>query len=440
MVRVPTKHSWSKPKAYLNCVLLDEAQLAYVAAGSGAKQVGDDKVATLLSTTIEVPRNGYLYIYTSNETKNIDVYFDNLQLSHTRSPLLEENNYYAFGGDIKALCSKAMKGLAYINNNAKFNSGTEFNDDLDIALYETPFRNYNAQIGRFQGIDQLSELTPSLTPTQFGGNNPISFNDPSGLAFAAFVASKDDDSGGSGSGGKGGGGDGFNGAADLGTVTVGGTIPSSPSVGSISFGSPSGINYGNNSDNVISYHFGCGGSSGSSGYSKPDGWIQDGSSYKYVDDPNVGVKEKDFIDPLTGKTMHGDKNGNLVEVPQELMDAIVSGTRHKDGATVYVESDGLGHAYLETKGTVFSYGRYDGSYSPSSGTFDLVGHGVLLKKSHSFLLLIEIELMMAMLAMVYIIAVQEGLPSHQRNPIPLKKYKNGTSYLSISILGWCCIL
>ena len=45
----------------------------------------------------------------------------------------------------------------------------------------------------------------------------------------------------------------------------------------------------------------------------------------------------------------------------------------------------------------------------------------------------KIELMMAILAMVYIIAVKEGLLSHQRKPIPLKKYNNGTTYLSISI-------
>ncbi len=45
----------------------------------------------------------------------------------------------------------------------------------------------------------------------------------------------------------------------------------------------------------------------------------------------------------------------------------------------------------------------------------------------------KIELMMAMLAMVYIIAVKEGLLSHQRKPIPLKEYNNGTTYLSISI-------
>jgi hypothetical protein len=50
------------------------------------------------------------------------------------------------------------------------------------------------------------------------------------------------------------------------------------------------------------------------------------------------------------------------------------------GAKVYVENDGIGHVYIEVNGTVFSYGRYDGSYSPSSGAFGPVGPGVLNKK------------------------------------------------------------
>ena len=49
-------------------------------------------------------------------------------------------------------------------------------------------------------------------------------------------------------------------------------------------------------------------------------------------------------------------------------------------ATVYVELDGIGHAYIEVNGTVFSFGRYNGSYSPSSGRFGPYGDGVLLKK------------------------------------------------------------
>ncbi len=54
------------------------------------------------------------------------------------------------------------------------------------------------------------------------------------------------------------------------------------------------------------------------------------------------------------------------------------------GATVYVEKDGLGHACIEVNGTVFSFGRYAGGSSPSSGSLDPVGPGVLLKKSHQF--------------------------------------------------------
>ncbi len=45
----------------------------------------------------------------------------------------------------------------------------------------------------------------------------------------------------------------------------------------------------------------------------------------------------------------------------------------------------------------------------------------------------KIELMMGVLAIVYTIAVREGLLSHKLKPIPLKKYNNGNIYLSISI-------
>ena len=45
----------------------------------------------------------------------------------------------------------------------------------------------------------------------------------------------------------------------------------------------------------------------------------------------------------------------------------------------------------------------------------------------------KIELMMGVLATVYIMAVKEGLLSNKRRPIPIKKYKNGKIYLSISI-------
>jgi hypothetical protein len=65
-------YSSSKPKAYLNWVLFDE-QFKYVDTGSGFKQVTEEDVLeTHTVTDMVVPRNGYLYIYVSNETPNVD--------------------------------------------------------------------------------------------------------------------------------------------------------------------------------------------------------------------------------------------------------------------------------------------------------------------------------------------------------------------------------
>ena len=43
------------------------------------------------------------------------------------------------------------------------------------------FRNYDPAIGRFHSPDPLGELTPDWTPYRFAFNNPVVFNDPTGL-------------------------------------------------------------------------------------------------------------------------------------------------------------------------------------------------------------------------------------------------------------------
>lgn len=48
-------------------------------------------------------------------------------------------------------------------------------------------------------------------------------------------------------------------------------------------------------------------------------------------------------------------------------------------ANIYIETDGVGHVFVEVGGVVYSYGRYNGSYSPSSGQFGPLGDGVLLR-------------------------------------------------------------
>ena len=47
--------------------------------------------------------------------------------------------------------------------------------------YETDWRGYDPALGRFKGIDALADEMPGINPYQYSYNNPVMFNDPSGL-------------------------------------------------------------------------------------------------------------------------------------------------------------------------------------------------------------------------------------------------------------------
>jgi RHS repeat-associated protein len=79
---------------------------------------------------------------------------------------------------MKAISSQAAMKM---QTRYKFNAGTELEDNFNVDYYETAAREYDAQIGRFTGIDAMSEQSIALSTYQFGGSNPVSFNDPSGL-------------------------------------------------------------------------------------------------------------------------------------------------------------------------------------------------------------------------------------------------------------------
>lgn len=173
------------PKAFINWVLFDE-RFNYVSSSSGFEQVGASGAYTSHSrTNLVLNKSGYLYIYVSNETPNIDVFFDNLQVTHIRGPLIEESHYYPFGLTMSGISSKALS-FGTPQNKSKFNDGNElqsaeFNDGSGLETYDAVHRMYDPQIGRFFQIDELAELELNMTPYNFAINNPISFNDPLGL-------------------------------------------------------------------------------------------------------------------------------------------------------------------------------------------------------------------------------------------------------------------
>jgi RHS repeat-associated protein len=164
------------PKAYLNWVLLDD-QFKYVAGNMGALQVqsGSSK-QPLVAPLQTMAKNGYLYIYVSNQSPQ-NVYFDDLTVTHTTGPLVQEQSYYPFGLQMAGISDKAMIKLDSKN---KFNGGVELEEDYGVNLYSTFYRQYDPQIGRFGGVDCKSEMSALMSVYQFGNNNPVSFNDPGG--------------------------------------------------------------------------------------------------------------------------------------------------------------------------------------------------------------------------------------------------------------------
>ena len=60
-----------------------------------AASVGSNGAVLGLSN-IKAPKNGYAYVYVSNQSNN-DVYFDDLLIGVTAGNIIEENHYYAYG-------------------------------------------------------------------------------------------------------------------------------------------------------------------------------------------------------------------------------------------------------------------------------------------------------------------------------------------------------
>ncbi len=108
-----------------------------------------------------------------------------MQLSCSIAPILEpiakaiqENHYDPFGLNLKGLETQGDFRWLY-------NAQNELETLHELDLYETPFRSYDAQLGRFHQADPLAPLYDGISPYQYAYNNPISFNDPMGLEAEA---------------------------------------------------------------------------------------------------------------------------------------------------------------------------------------------------------------------------------------------------------------
>ena len=119
----------------------------------------------------------YVYNYTDH-LGNIRLSYQDTDKNGTISSneILEESNYYPFG----------LKHSGYNGNNAQANykykyNGKELQDELGLNMEAMDWRQYDPAIGRFVVIDPMAEFQRKWSPYHFGFDNPVLYNDPTGL-------------------------------------------------------------------------------------------------------------------------------------------------------------------------------------------------------------------------------------------------------------------
>ncbi|MBS4040141.1 MAG: RHS repeat-associated core domain-containing protein, partial [Flavobacteriales bacterium] len=153
---------------------------------------------------------GYVKVLGNTSNPEEEVLFDyvyqykdhlgNIRLNFTKDgeslKILEENHYYPFGlkhtynyskfepileeDEHSGLRSRRITQVPNSGYQYKYN-GKEWQDELNLNLYDYHARNYDPAIGRWMNIDPLAENSRRWNPYTYCYNNPIVFVDPDGM-------------------------------------------------------------------------------------------------------------------------------------------------------------------------------------------------------------------------------------------------------------------
>jgi RHS repeat-associated protein len=193
--------SGNGPKAFLNWLVFDKnfkfINGGYQRMSDVAKEQGQDVPHEKLSATIPIAQAGYVYVYLSNEESSpVEVFFDDLNVTHVKSPVIQTNDYYAFGLAFNSYNRESSVKQDYLYN------GKELQTELDLGWLDYGARMYDPFIGRWMAVDPMAEVYRRLSPYNYVANNPMRFIDPDGMQLSApdnhegmYINSKYDEDG-----------------------------------------------------------------------------------------------------------------------------------------------------------------------------------------------------------------------------------------------------
>jgi RHS repeat-associated protein len=167
------------PKAGINWILFND-QFVPVSMGTDLVNNTTDVLKSHSDLNIPMTSNGYLYVYASNES-NIDVFFDNLQVVQTRSPILEETHYYPEGLVMAGISDRSWNKLPnYYSYQSNEMQNQEFSNGTGLEEHDFNARFYDQQLGRWHNQDPDHQYA---NPYLAMGNNWPNGTDRDGKLF-----------------------------------------------------------------------------------------------------------------------------------------------------------------------------------------------------------------------------------------------------------------
>ncbi|ELR73394.1 hypothetical protein C900_04246 [Fulvivirga imtechensis AK7] len=177
------------PEAFLNYHFLDHnqnpvhGQLDFIQISDAAAidPLNIDKTHEKLYLEIEVTQPGFAYINVTHDAQeNVDVYFDDLKVTHTYGNIVAGSDYYPFG--------LAMEGREITREDFRYGYQGQFSEeDEETGWNSFELRMYDPVIGRWLTTDPYRQF---VSPYVGMGNNPANGVDYDGGFWDQGINSK----------------------------------------------------------------------------------------------------------------------------------------------------------------------------------------------------------------------------------------------------------